>query len=252
MSSIGHGSKIDVAILGTGNIGTDLLIKVLRSKYLNCVMFAGQRANSPGIAYANGLGVRTSTDSIDALASSHAKIVFDATSAQAHKENIKRFNGQFIIDLTPAKIGLMCVPSLNMKEALKTKEVSLISCGAQVLIPRIVKLKNLDFVEVVTTIASKSAGIGTRNNIDEYVTTTSAAITKFCGVPAKTILIINPGEPPITMHNTIYAKIKGKKNIRVIQFKVEGCGDYLPKFSGNLDTINVQAIKIAEEYAKKN
>ncbi len=244
--------KCKVGIIGTGKVGTDLLIKVLKSKYLECVIFSGLRNNSPGIAMAKSLNVNTSTDSINAILKSEARIIFDATTAEVHRKNTHLLKERFVIDLTPSKIGLMCVPKLNLKEALKVHEVSLISCGAQVIIPRIAKLNlpDMEYIEVVTTVASLSAGIGTRDNMSEYLETTAAAITKFFGVPAKSIFIINPAQPPINMFNTIYIKVKKKDNPIVVQFQVKGKGNYLQKWEGNLDVINQAAIKVAEAYAK--
>jgi len=245
-------NKVKVGIIGTGKVGTDLLLKVLKSEYLQCVIFAGLRSDSPGIALARSLHINTSTDSIHAILKSEAEIVFDATTAVSHKKNFPLLKDYFVIDLTPSNMGIPCVPELNLKEALKKREVSLISCGAQVVIPKIshLILENLEYVEMVTTIASNSAGIGTRDNMSEYLQTTASAITKFFGVPAKCIFIINPAVPPIHMFNTIYMKYKGKDNPVITQFEVQGKGDYLKKWEGNLDVINLAAIRVAEAYAK--
>src|SRR3990167_7519507 len=155
--------KTPCAVLGSGLIGCDLLVKILKSKYLKCVMFAGQRDDSPGLAFAKDKAP-TSTKSIDAILETDAKIVFDATTAESAKRHAKLLKDRLVIDLTPSKVGAMCIPSLNLQGALNTKNINLISCGAQVVIPVIDKIKNLERVEVVTTIASKAAGIGTRNN----------------------------------------------------------------------------------------
>jgi acetaldehyde dehydrogenase (acetylating) len=245
--------KTKVGIIGTGKVGTDLLLKVLKSKWLDCVIFAGVRHDSPGIALAKSLNVNTSVDSIDAILKSEARIVFDATTAKFHESIWPLPKQFFVIDLTPSKLGLMCVPSINMKEAMEKHEVSLISCGAQAVIPKIAKLKNknkLEYIEVVTTVATESAGVGTRDNMSEYLKTTSAAITQFFEVPAKSIFIINPAVPPINMFNTVYAKFKGIEKPTVIQFTVKSKSDYLKKWEGNLDVINRAAINVAEKYAK--
>jgi len=235
-----------VAILGTGNIGCDLLAKVMKSKYLECIMFAGQREDSPGIAFAKKLKIPTSTDSIQGILDTDAGVVFDATSADAHKKNVPLLKDRFVIDLTPAKLFPICVP--NVTKAL-TKGVSMGSCSLQAVMPRLAKIKNLEYVEVVTTIASESAGMGTRENLSEFLITTAKSIEKLTGAKAKVILIINPVLQ--VMHNTIYYKTKGKDEIKVIQFELEG-SDYLDKRFGNLSIMTSSAIKVAEEYARKN
>jgi acetaldehyde dehydrogenase (acetylating) len=242
--------KTKVGILGTGKVGTDLLLKVLKSKTLECVIFTGLREDSPGIARAKSLNVNTSTDSIRAIIKSEAVIIFDATTANSHRKNFPLLKDIFVIDLTPSKMGSFCVPSMNLDECLDKGEVSLISCGAQAVIPRIAKLKRKDFkyIEVVTTVSSDSAGVGTRDNMSEYLVTTADAITKFFNVPAKAIFIVNPAIPPIMMSNTIYIQYEDK--VETIQFKVKGKGDYLKECEGNLDVINRTAIKVAESYAK--
>lgn len=244
--------KTKVAILGTGKIGTDLLIKVLKSKYLDCVVFAGLRDESPGIARARSLNVNTSIHGISAIIKSEAEIVFDCTSAEAHKKNFPLLKDCFVIDLTPAHMGDFCVPALNIEESLTKDEISLISCGAQAIIPKIAKIgyKDMEYIETVTTIASLSAGAGTRDNISQYLKTTQEAITKFFKVPSKAILLINPAVPPINMFNTVY--IKRKEKTEIIQFEVKGKGDYLKRWEGNLDVINRAAIKVAEKYAKNH
>ena len=179
--------------------------------------------------------------------------------------------------MTPSHIGKMCVPMLNLEECLKEKNVNMISCGAQATIPLIAQLDSPEYVEIVSSVASKSAGIGTRNNIDQYTQTTSDAITAFCGVKSKSIIIITPAEPPPMMTNTVYALIKKKPNLKktikamqkyvpgytlsvaptfldnrlVFINKVKGQGDFLPPYAGNLDIINAAAMAVAETYAGK-
>ena len=239
-----------VTILGSGNIGTDLLVKILKSKHLECVMFAGQRENSPGLQKAKELGVPTSSDGIDAILATDAKIVFDATNSENHKKIAPLLKNRFVIDLTPAKIAPICIPSVNLKSCLKEKEVNMGSCTVQAVIPRLAKIKDLDYVEVVSTIASDSAGMSTRQNLSEYLVTTAKTIEKFTGAKAKSILVINPVLQK--MHNTIYYKVKGSDKVRIIQFEIDGQGDYLDKRFGNLDIMTVNALKVAEEYAKKH
>ncbi|MBU4445865.1 acetaldehyde dehydrogenase (acetylating) [bacterium] len=282
--------KIKVGILGTGNIGSDLLIKVQRSKFLECGIFAGRNPRSEGIKRAKILGVRTSCDSVEAIKNNPdcCDIVFDATSAKVHFHNasILEKMGKYIIDLTPSQVGKMCVPVINMAECLDVKNVNLVTCGGQSVIPiayAIMKVHpETEYIEIVASISSKSAGPGTRVNIDEFTQTTRDSILSFTGVPkAKALIILNPAEPPVLMHNTIYATIKNPKierlsseikamvkkiqqyvpgyklklgpvaeNNRVTtMIEVVGLGDYLPQYSGNLDIITCAAVKIAEEYA---
>ena len=284
--------KIKVGIIGTGNIGTDLLVKINRSQYLECGIFAGRNPDSKGIAIAQKMGVPVSFESIQAIEKDPdcCEIVFDATSANVHLYNepiLKRLN-KFIIDLTPAKISKMCVPVINLEECLDEPAVNLITCGGQATIPiahTIAKLyPEMEYVEIVASIASKSAGSGTRNNIDEFTQTTRDALSQFTGIKkTKAIITLNPAEPPIIMRNTVYAIIESP-NMELIFEKVHeiadrikqyvpgykivlgpvfengrvttiievvGLGDYLPEYSGNLDIITCAAVNIAEEYAKR-
>lgn len=284
--------KVKVGIIGTGNIGCDLLVKVQKSKILECSIFAGQNPDSTGIKFAKSRGVTTSSDSINAFVTNPyiADIVFDATSANSHKIHapiLKKLK-KFTIDMTPSRIGKMCIPIINMEECLNVLNINMISCGGQDTTPIVKAIMDVHpetkYVEIVAHIASKSAGIGTRDNIDEYTQTTCDGIELFTKVPkAKAIIILNPAEPPIIMHNTIFAQIKNPKmkllkakilktaqkiqkyvpgyritlgpvfeNNRItIMNKVIGSGDYLPKYAGNLDIINCAAITVAEEYAKR-
>jgi len=284
--------KIKVGIIGTGNIGSDLLTKILRSPYLKCGIFTGHNPDSEGIKRAKKLGVKTSFESIKAIEKNPkcCEIVFDATSAEAHLYNapiLKKLK-KFAIDMTPSRIGKMCVPILNLEKSLKEQNINMVSCGGQATTPiakAIMKINpDTEYIEIVSSISSKSAGIGTRNNIDEYTQTTSEALMYFSGVKkAKAIVNLNPADPPILMHNTIYAQIKNpkikliteeiKKVVKKIQqyvpgyklilepvfdngklttmIEVVGRGDYLPIYAGNLDIINCAAITVAEEYAKR-
>lgn len=284
-------AKIKAGIIGTGNIGTDLLFKILRSNILECGIFAGRNPDSEGIIKAQSMGVHTSTDSIKAIqdAPDCCDIVFDATSASTHLYNapILKKMGKFAIDLTPSHIGKMCVPAINLHECLDCDNINLITCGGQATIPIICAIMkvhpDVEYIEIVASISSKSAGPGTRSNIDEFTQITKDAITHFSGVKnTKAIIILNPAEPPLLMHNTIYLKIKNpsiaklRKEITLmvkkinkyvpgyrikagpvfesgrvtIMIEVSGLGDYLPKYSGNLDIITCAAVNAAEEYAK--
>ena len=240
---------VKIAILGTGLVGSDLLVKVIRSPLLECVMFSGQREESPGIKRAKELGVPTSTQSISGIPS-EAKIVFDCTNAHSHIANSGVFHemDKFIIDLTPSRVGKMCVPEINLKECLTEPEVSLVTCGAQAICPVAKKIMDkhpeIEYMELISTIASSSAGMGTRNNIDEFTQTTADALVELCGVPkAKAIIIINPAE--IEMRNTLIYMLNGKRESITKMIKTEGG---LP---GNLELINRAAITVAGAYAKR-
>ncbi len=283
--------KVKAGIIGTGNIGTDLLLKLQRSAVLECGVFAGRNPDSAGIKLAKEMGVPTSTDSIRAIEENPecCDIVFDATSAGVHIVNapiLKRL-GKFAIDLTPAHVGKMCVPVLNMRDCLNEDNVNLITCGGQATAPIAYAISrihpDIKYIEIVATIASKSAGAGTRNNIDEFTQATRDSLSEFTGIKdTKAIIVLNPAEPPITMHNTVYALIDkpdmdairrsvdemaakirryvpGYKivmepvyeNGRVTtSLQVVGLGDYLPKYAGNLDIITCAAVEIAENYAR--
>jgi acetaldehyde dehydrogenase len=283
---------LKVAILGSGNIGTDLLIKIMRSPYLECSLFIGRHLNSPGMNKASSLGVRISDLSIEAIEKDPdcCQLVFDATSALDHKKHwpiLKKLKKK-VIDMTPSGIGEMCIPALNIEQCLKYDNVNMITCGGQSAIPLTYVIgktqKDIEYIEVVSTIATRSAGPATRINLDEYIETTEKGIRKFSGCTnVKAILTISPAQPPIDMQTTIFAKIK-KPDIAklseevsgmvrkiqtyvpgyqlvippvleservVMMVKVQGLGDYLPKYAGNMDIINCAAIAMAEEYAKK-
>jgi len=284
--------KTKVAILGSGNIGTDLLIKIMRSELLECSLFIGRNLASPGMLKANSLGARISDKSIDAIVREPdcCEIVFDCTSALdagRHWAILKKM-GKTVIDLTPAKLGALCVPAVNLEKCLDEQNVNMVTCGGQASIPiasQIAKTHgNVEYIEIVSSIASRSAGPATRLNIDEYVETTERALSTFTGCgKAKAILILNPAEPCIDMQTTIFAKIakpnlpKARKAVSemvgrvgkyvpgyqlllpptqdgdrlVTMIKVRGLGDYLPKFAGNLDIINCAAIAAAEKFAEK-
>ena len=282
--------KLRVAILGSGNIGTDLLIKVQRSNYLECVLFIGRNLASPGMAKAIALGVKVSDESIGAILKNPdiVDLVFDATSAKDAKVHwgILDKLGKIVIDLTPAKLGLLCIPAVNLEEVLKYRNINMITCGGQASIPLVYIIsntqRNVEYIEVVSSIASKSAGPATRLNLDEYIDTTENGIKKFSGVSrTKAILNLNPANPCIDMQTTIFAQLENPdmdilisavdtmvnkiqkyvpgysllvppiyENGRIaIMVKVQGLGDYLPKYAGNLDIINCAAIAVAEQYS---
>jgi acetaldehyde dehydrogenase (acetylating) len=284
--------KYRVAILGSGNIGTDLLVKVIRSPHLEAVGFVGRSFSSQGMVKANSLGITCSDQSIKYFQDKAGTIdlVFDATSAKDHLVHAPVFKdlGMRVIDLTPAKVGPMCVPAVNMQQCLGEMNLNMVTCGGQASIPIAYAIgqtqKDLDYVEVVSSIASKSAGPATRINLDEYIGTTEKGILKFSGAKrAKAILNLNPASPCIDMQTTVFAKVPKPdiealrpvllpiiEKIRgyvpgyalivgplvengriVVMIRVRGLGDYLPEYAGNLDIINCAAIAMAEEYAKE-
>ena len=284
--------KMKAAIIGTGNIGSDLLVKLMKSPILECGVFTGHKADSRGIARAKALGVPTSIESVSYIEKHPdcCDLVFDATSVEGHRHNapiLKRL-GKFTIDLTPAHIGTFCIPAVNLAEGLEQDNVNLITCGGQAIIPIALAISkvqpDISYLELVATIASKSAGMGTRNNIDEFTQTTKDALRDFTGVAhTKAMINLNPAEPPITMHNTLYILCKNPDMPKICQaahemeqviqgyvpgfhivlgpvlengrvtlsVEVTGSGDYLPKYAGNLDIITCAAVKIATEYALK-
>lgn len=283
--------KIKVAIIGTGNIGSDLLVKVQKSKYLTCGLFAGRNADSQGLKKAKEMGVPISANSIQAIIDDpeSCEIVFDVTSANNHLEHAPILNklGKFVIDLTPSRIGKMCIPVINANIVLTVDNVNMVTCGGQACIPlaKVIMETHPDteYIELAASIASKSAGAGTRANVEEYMQTTKKALEEFSGVKkAKAILVFNPAEPPVSMHNTIYATVPNlnidlltkkilekveemKKYIPgykltlgpvldkgrvVMMVQVIGSGDFLPSYAGNLDIITCAAVHVAEEYAR--
>ena len=282
--------KLKVAIIGSGNIGTDLLIKVLRSPYLECRAFIGRNLSSAGMVKASSLGVTISAEGIDYIVTNHdcCDLVFDATSAESHIKHapILRSLNKLVIDLTPAKIGLMSVPSVNLTDSLAEFNVNMVTCGGQASIPVAYAIgqtqTDVDYIEAISSIASRSAGPATRQNLDEYIKTTEDGLKEFSGARrTKAILNLNPAEPCIDMQVTLFAKVKNPdipklsdfllqivEKIRkyvpgyeiilgpivendriVVMAKVRGLGDYLPAYAGNLDIINCAAIAMAEEYA---
>lgn len=282
--------KVKVAIIGTGNIGTDLLVKIQRSDILECALFTGRNYDSPGMKFAANLGVPISDKSIGAIIENPecCDIVFDATSAAVHIINAPILKNllKFTIDLTPSLVGEMCIPVINLEECLSKNNVNMVTCGGQATVPIAYAIARvhpeIDYFEVVANISSKSAGPGTRANIDEFTQTTKKALITFTGVNnAKAIITLNPANPPVLMHNTIYALVnnpnmnqvyRSVKDIeKLIQeyvpgyritldpvyesgrittmITVTGLGDYLPRYSGNLDIITCAAVQIAEKYA---
>ncbi|TVT53690.1 MAG: acetaldehyde dehydrogenase (acetylating) [Azoarcus sp. PHD] len=289
-------TKIKCALIGPGNIGTDLLYKLKRSPVLEPMWMVGIDPTSEGLARAREMGLKTTAEGVDGLLA-HVKsdgiqIAFDATSAYVHAENSRKLNelGVLMIDLTPAAIGPFCVPPVNLVEHVGEGEmnVNMVTCGGQATIPMVAAISRVQAVgygEIVATVSSKSAGPGTRKNIDEFTRTTSGAVEKVGGAKkGKAIIILNPAEPPLIMRDTvhcltetepdqaaitesIHAMIKevqkyvpGYKLVngpvfdgkRVSVFmEVEGLGDYLPKYAGNLDIMTAAAARTAEMFAEE-
>jgi acetaldehyde dehydrogenase len=291
LASGGRRERLRVGILGTGNIGTDLLLKVQRSPLLDCELFAGRSTRSAGIRTAQELGVETSDRSIDAFLDEPERfdLLFDATSAIDAKRHYELLAplGIPVIDLTPAKLGKLCIPALNLDDCIGEPNLCMVTCGGQAAVPLahcvVTTQPQVEYVEIVSTSASRSVGPATRINIDEYIATTESAVTRFCGVSkAKTILIVNPSTPPIKMQNTVFAKAEEvdlaaltaaveemvakiqryvpgyrlvmaplHENGRIaMTVQISGAGDYLPEYAGNLDIITCAAVAAAEENAR--
>lgn len=287
--------KIGVAIIGPGNIGSDLMFKVFRSKHLDMRLMAGI-VQSPGIERAQQLGIATTIGGIDDLLAKKdelgIQIVFDATGAVPHLKHapLLRQAGLYAIDMTPAAVGPYVVPSVNPERLKGEMNVNMVTCGGQATIPivhAIARVAGAKYAEIVSAISSKSAGPGTRANIDEFTETTSKALEEVGGADrGKAIIILNPAEPPIMMSNTIYVQIKDtregilkeitdsvSKMVAQMQqyvpgyqlkvpplldddkvtvcIQVQGAGDFLPVYSGNLDIINAAAIAAAEKIAER-
>lgn len=283
--------KINCALIGSGNIGTDLMAKLLRSEVLNPVWMVGIDPESDGLKKAREAGLKTTHEGVDGLLphveEDNIQIAFDATSAYVHRENSDKLTsrGVVMIDLTPAAIGPFCVPPVNLKEHLGKQEmnVNMVSCGGQATIPMVAAVSRVQPVvygEIVATVASKSAGPGTRKNIDEFTRTTSSGIEKVGGArKGKAIIILNPAEPPLIMRDTIHCLtetvpdqeaitqsvkdmigevqkyVPGYRQLHKIVFdgnrvsifvEVEGLGDYLPKYAGNLDIMTAAGARTAE------
>lgn len=288
--------KIKAAIIGPGNIGTDLLMKAMRSDVIEPVWMVGVVAESPGLARAKEMGLKTTADGVDGmlptLVEDGVQIVFDATSAYVHAENSRKVNelGAVMIDLTPAAIGPFCIPPVNMKEAVDAKamNVNMVTCGGQATIPMVAavsQIQKVTYGEIVATVSSKSAGPGTRKNIDEFTRTTAQAIEKVGGATeGKAIIVINPAEPPLIMRDTIHCLTEEEPKqeeitasvhamIKEVQkyvpgyklkngpvfdgkrvsvyMEVEGLGDFLPKYAGNLDIMTAAGLRTAEMYAEE-
>lgn len=286
--------KVNVAVVGSGNIGTDLMMKALRSEQLNPVWMAGIDPDSEGLAKARACGLKTTTEGVEGLLEGleedAVKIAFDATSARAHPENARQLEAQgvLVLDLTPAALGPYCVPPVNLRECLGrgATNVNMVSCGGQATIPIVAAVSRaqpVEYAEIVATVASRSAGPGTRKNIDEFTRATADGLERVGGAKrGKAIIILNPAEPPLIMRNTIHCLTEDppdqesttesvlamidqvRKYVpgyrlkngpvfdgrRVSVFmEVAGLGDYLPEYAGNLDIMTAAALRAGEMFA---
>lgn len=298
------GQKSSVAIVGSGNISTDLLYKLLRSEWLEPRWMIGIDPDSEGLARARKLGLETSHESVDWLLGRPEKpdLVFEATSAYVHKAAAPRYAeaGIKAIDLTPAAVGPGVIPPANLREHLDAPNVNMVTCGGQATIPVVYAVQRavaeqggVPYAEIVASVSSVSAGPGTRANIDEFTKTTSKGVESIGGAKrGKAIIILNPADPPMIMRDTIFCAIPedadrnaiiksihdvvaevqtyvpGYRLLNEPQFdepsvvnggnfvvttfvEVEGAGDYLPPYAGNLDIMTAAATKVGEEIAKQ-
>jgi acetaldehyde dehydrogenase len=291
--------KAVAAIVGSGNIGTDLMYKLLRSPVIEPRWMIGVDPSSEGLKRAANLGLETTSDGVGVLLgqSELPDLVFEATSAYVHRENAPRYRdaGITAIDLTPAAIGPYVVPPANLREHLDAPNVNLITCGGQATIPMVFAVSRVvpvPYAEIVATVASTSAGPGTRANIDEFTRTTSRGVEVIGGaLRGKAIIVLNPADPPMVMRDTIFCAIPedadrdavaasirqvaadvqtyvpGYRLLQEPQFEdpsdvsggmsrvsifveVEGAGDFLPQYAGNLDIMTAAATQVGQNIAR--
>jgi acetaldehyde dehydrogenase len=284
-------SKIKAAILGSGNIGTDLMYKLERSEVIELTAMVGIDPDSDGLKRAYEKGYQIFTNGIQAIKDNPelADIIFDATSAKTHVRHAKVLKelGKLAIDMTPAAVGPFVCPAVHLDTDIELVNVNLITCGGQATIPivhAVNRVADVSYAEIVATISSKSAGPGTRANIDEFTITTRRGIEEVGGADqGKALIILNPAEPPILMRDTIYCEVKNMDqdaitssiyqivdtvkqyvpgyrlkqeplfddNRVTIFVEVEGAGDYFPIYAGNLDIMTAASVRVAEDFAKK-
>ncbi|MDN5759224.1 MAG: acetaldehyde dehydrogenase (acetylating) [Tomitella sp.] len=291
--------KVTAAIIGSGNIGTDLLYKLKRSESIEPRWMVGIDPDSEGIERAKQMGLETITDGADTLLGLDEKpdLIFEATSAYVHAAYAPKYAdaGITAIDLTPAAVGPPVIPTVNLTEHLDAPNVNMITCGGQATIPMVNAVSRVvpvEYAEIVASVSSSSAGPGTRNNIDEFTKTTSKGVETIGGAQrGKAIIILNPADPPMIMRDTIFCAIPedadhdaitksvhdmaaavaeyvpGYRLLNDPQFdepsvvsggyakvsifvEVEGAGDFLPPYAGNLDIMTAAAAKVAGEVAK--
>ncbi len=289
-------ARVNAALIGSGNIGTDLLYKALRSKWVNPVWMVGIDPASDGLARARALGLKTTAEGLDGLLPhierDNIRLAFDATSAYVHREHARKLreHGVVVVDLTPAAIGPYCVPPVNLAEHMGRGEmnVNMVSCGGQATIPivyAVSRVQSVEYAEIVATVASRSAGPGTRKNIDEFTRTTANGIERVGGAKrGKAIIILNPAEPPLIMRDTVHCLTEDEPDqqritesvqqmVKEVQqyvpgytlkhgpvfdgkrvsvfLEVAGLGDYLPKYAGNLDIMTAAALRTGEMLAEE-
>ena len=288
--------KLRALIIGPGNIGTDLLMKMQRSQWVEPVWMVGIEPASEGLKRAQEMGVKTCATGVDGvldqIIADDIRVAFDATSAYAHAENSRKLNalGVIMIDLTPAAIGPFCIPPVNLADHARQLEmnVNMVTCGGQATIPMVAavsRVQPVDYGEIVAAVSSRSVGPGTRKNIDEFTRTTALAIEKVGGAKrGKAIIIVNPAEPPLLMRDTVHVLTEGEPDQAAIiasvnamvadvqkyvpgyklvngpvfdgkrvtvYLEVEGLGDFLPKYAGNLDIMTAAALRTAELFAQE-
>lgn len=285
-------TRTKVAIIGSGNIGTDILIKLRRSPVLDPVALIGVDPASEGLARARAMGIWTTHAGLDAFLAdpiaADVAIVYDATSAYAHRDHAEKLRvaGKTCIDMTPAALGPYVVPPVNLDLHTNTPDLNMVSCGGQATVPIVAAINAVtpvEYAEIVSTIASKSAGPGTRQNIDEFTQTTASALEKVGGArKGKAIIVLNPAEPPILMRNTVHAIVENPDQAAITQsvntmvervqqyvpgyklkaqplfdgnrvtvlLEVTGAGDYLPAYAGNLDIMTATAVRVGEDLAR--
>jgi len=242
--------KIRCAIIGPGNIGTDLLIKLQRSPVLEPVWMVGIDPASDGLKKALEMGLKTTAEGVDGLLphikADNIQIAFDATSAYAHAENSRKLNaaGVMMIDLTPAAIGPYCVPPVNLAAHVGKREmnVNMVTCGGQATIPMVYavsRVQPVSYGEIVATVSSRSVGPGTRKNIDEFTRTTSGAVEKVGGAKqGKAIIVINPAEPPLIMRDTIHCLVEGEPRRAEIEASVRNMIAQVQKYVPGYRLVN--------------
>jgi acetaldehyde dehydrogenase len=234
-----------VAIIGSGNIGTDLMLKILESDGpLTVGAMVGVDPDSDGLARARRIGVPATADGIEGLLGmpgfADIKLAFDATSANAHRANwaALRDTGIRMLDLTPASIGPFCVPVVNLDDHLDAPNLNMVTCGGQATVPIVAavgKTGIVSYAEIVSSISSKSAGPGTRANVDEFIETTSTALRVVGGAQrGKAVMILNPADPPVLMRNTVYCLVDGDIDHRSIEEDildmVDRVAEYVPGY----------------------